>query len=95
MLTLKSLSGGSFFGLVNMSSAVARQAIRYVSSNIHPATGECFLDILIVPSLLHLHLSLSREGGWSTTDVFTTAFLLFFFSPLSSGTWRTQDLSIP
>ena len=43
---------------------------------------------------LNLNLSLN-EGYWGTTDDFTTSFLHFLCSPLSSGNWRTPDQSIP
>ena len=46
-------------------------------------------------SHLH-HLSGNREGRWGTTDDFTTSFLSNCpCSPLPSGTWRSQGLSIP
>ena len=34
-----------------------------------------------------LHLSLDCEGRWSTTDDFTTSFLLFFLSLLCAAPW--------
>ena len=38
----------------------------------------CHTKICICVFYLHFHLSPNREGGWGTTDDFTTSFLHFF-----------------
>ena len=49
-----------------------------------------YTDMYTPTLIFHLHLSLSREGRWGTTDDFTTSFLLFSLS--SAVLW---DLAKP